>query len=250
MPYIHNREVFDFIGSLDNDSVDLVATDPPFYGVVNDGWDNRWANDDEFAEWLENVFVALHPKLKQGGSIVFFGGTGFQNNRGLFKTIIRMDKSAYTYQDFMTWKKLRAYGKPKEYLYTREEMVWYSKGDDVTFNIPYLTEKQTNRGWNPKYQTKSEFKRVSNVWVDIPELFKTRRRCEKPVPLYRRIVETHSNPGDLVVDPFCGLGGCGVASLTTGRRFIGNDGDPDAAAQAETDCQTAVGNVDILNLIS
>ena len=38
-----------------------------------------------------------------------------------------------------------------------------------------------------------------------------------------RLVEIHSNPGDLIVDPYCGSGTTGVSALKLGRRFIGGD---------------------------
>ena len=39
-------------------------------------------------------------------------------------------------------------------------------------------------------------------------------------------IENLTNPGDLVLDPFCGSGTTGVACVQTGRRFIGIEIDP------------------------
>jgi DNA modification methylase len=41
------------------------------------------------------------------------------------------------------------------------------------------------------------------------------------VELLRRVVGCASNPGDLVLDPFCGSATTGVACLELGRRFVG-----------------------------
>jgi len=41
------------------------------------------------------------------------------------------------------------------------------------------------------------------------------------------IIEKFSQPGDTILDPFCGGGTTGVVALATGRRFIGSDNDPD-----------------------
>lgn len=46
---------------------------------------------------------------------------------------------------------------------------------------------------------------------------------QKPLALLERIIEVSSNPGDVVLDPFCGCGTTIHASLTKGRRCIGID---------------------------
>jgi len=45
-----------------------------------------------------------------------------------------------------------------------------------------------------------------------------------------RLVAMCTNENDLVLDPFCGSGTTGVASLTLGRNFIGIDLDPEHVA--------------------
>lgn len=51
---------------------------------------------------------------------------------------------------------------------------------------------------------------------------------QKNESLVRRIVEASSNPGDLVLDAFCGSGTTLVAAGRTGRRFVGCDVSPAA----------------------
>jgi site-specific DNA-methyltransferase (adenine-specific) len=55
---------------------------------------------------------------------------------------------------------------------------------------------------------------------------------QKPVDLMLRLVEQFTDPGDLVLDPFCGSGTTGVACLRLGRRFIGIEKDAKYAAIA------------------
>ena len=55
---------------------------------------------------------------------------------------------------------------------------------------------------------------------------------EKPVALMRDLVEASSLPGQIVLDPFCGAGGTGVACRELGRRFIGIEIDPEYAVVA------------------
>ena len=46
---------------------------------------------------------------------------------------------------------------------------------------------------------------------------------QKPVELFRYLIETYTQEGDLVVDPFLGSGTTAVACKLCGRRFIGGD---------------------------
>jgi site-specific DNA-methyltransferase (adenine-specific) len=48
---------------------------------------------------------------------------------------------------------------------------------------------------------------------------------QKPLSLMERIVLSSTEEGDVVLDPFCGSGTTGVASIESGRRFIGIDSD-------------------------
>lgn len=54
----------------------------------------------------------------------------------------------------------------------------------------------------------------------------------KPVALMLALVSDFTDPGELVLDPFCGSGTTGVACLRLGRRFIGIEKDPKYAAIA------------------
>lgn len=111
---------------------------------------------------------------------------------------------------------------------------------EVTFNIPLTNIERGYEGYNKKYPAKSKFKRVTNVWSDIPELMRPKRKAQKPVPLMERIIQTHSNPGDLVVDPFAGWGTTGIAALGLGRRFFGNEGIIEDAKEANERCEAVV----------
>jgi len=49
---------------------------------------------------------------------------------------------------------------------------------------------------------------------------------QKPVALLQRIIKASSNPGDLVLDPFCGCGTTLVAADALGRDWVGIDISP------------------------
>jgi len=73
---------------------------------------------------------------------------------------------------------------------------------------------------------------VDNIWDDITFALPRRERCRYPGQQSRvlldRIVQTFSNPRDVLLDPFSGTGTAIVAAQESGRRWIACD----AAAQA------------------
>jgi DNA modification methylase len=69
---------------------------------------------------------------------------------------------------------------------------------------------------------------LQNVWTDISVINNRSNEYEgyptqKPVALLERIVMAASNPGDIVLDPFCGCGTTIAACEKLGRRWIGID---------------------------
>ncbi len=69
---------------------------------------------------------------------------------------------------------------------------------------------------------------LQDVWTDIRPLHNLSRErlhypTQKPLSLLERIVRASSNPGDLVLDPFCGCGTAVHAAQALGRRWIGID---------------------------
>lgn len=62
---------------------------------------------------------------------------------------------------------------------------------------------------------------------------------QKPVAVMAWLIEAMTNPGDVIVDSYCGSGTTGVAALRLGRRFIGIEDDPVSAARATARCEAA-----------
>jgi DNA modification methylase len=56
---------------------------------------------------------------------------------------------------------------------------------------------------------------------------------QKPLALMKWVIETYTNEGDTILDPFMGSGTTGVACVQTGRNFIGIEIDPTYFAIAE-----------------
>jgi DNA modification methylase len=67
---------------------------------------------------------------------------------------------------------------------------------------------------------------LQDVWTDVWRNGTRERRLyptQKPIALLQRIVDVSTNPGSLVLDPFCGSGGLLVAAHASGRRWVGVD---------------------------
>ncbi|KKN39249.1 hypothetical protein LCGC14_0745320 [marine sediment metagenome] len=59
---------------------------------------------------------------------------------------------------------------------------------------------------------------------------------EKPAALMRQLIEASTSPGDLILDPCCGVGPVLVAAEQTGRRAIGIEINPQFCDEAERRC--------------
>jgi DNA modification methylase len=72
------------------------------------------------------------------------------------------------------------------------------------------------------------FRQVDDVWTDVNAINPVAKErlgypTQKPEALLERIVAASSNPGDTVLDPFCGCGTTVAAAQKLGRRWIGID---------------------------
>ena len=69
---------------------------------------------------------------------------------------------------------------------------------------------------------------LSNIWTDIDPINSQAQErlgypTQKPLALLERILNASSNPGDVVLDPFCGCGTAVHAAQKLGRNWIGID---------------------------
>jgi len=73
---------------------------------------------------------------------------------------------------------------------------------------------------------------VDSLWLDVPDAMhippaeRTGYATQKPERLLERIILASSNPGDLVLDPYCGSGTTVAVAARLGRRAIGADRSP------------------------
>jgi len=79
-----------------------------------------------------------------------------------------------------------------------------------------------------RYLDETKGKILQTIWEDIPPINSQAAErlgypTQKPLALLERIIQASSNPGDVVLDPFCGCGTAVVAAQKLGRQWIGID---------------------------
>jgi len=124
----------------------------------------------------------------------------------------------------------------KDYPRKHDVILRYAKSNQRTFNIERKPDAENTQqvGIHSTYSgagNKIDLKRgtpVTDWWNDIqtttgwsPE--NTGYPTQKPLALYERIVKSSSNPGDWVLDPFCGCATTPIAAERLGRRWVGMD---------------------------
>jgi DNA modification methylase len=66
--------------------------------------------------------------------------------------------------------------------------------------------------------------------------------CPMPLDLTERIIRQWSNPGEVVLSPYAGIGSEGYVAMETGRKFLGIELNPKYYNQAIKNIRTAENN--------
>jgi DNA modification methylase len=119
-----------------------------------------------------------------------------------------------------------------------------AKGYHWKFGVDRLDEldKEGRIYWPSKPDGIPQYKRyldevhgvaLQDVWTDISPINSQAKErlgypTQKPESLLSRIIESSSNRGDVVLDPFCGCGTTIAAASNLGRQWIGIDISPTA----------------------
>ncbi len=224
---IHFADCLDVLRQLPDGSVDLFLQDPP-YGLTNCKWDIL----PDFAPlWNEWKRVS-----KPNAAFIFTATQSFAYQ--LYNT----NPKLFRYQ--IIWKKVTSTGfldSQKKPLKAHEViLVFYQKLP--TYN-PVMSKagkirsgKQNSANSTSLY---SKHDRPKNGWIetglryptDVIEFdvdgerynstaSKDLHPTKKPTDLFRYLICTYSNPGDVVFDGYGGSGTTAIAAQMEGRRFI------------------------------
>lgn len=119
----------------------------------------------------------------------------------------------------------------KNYIRNHDTILYYTKGENFTFNkiyIPYSKDyrrrdgsKPTGKGY-PMEDTWncSIIDRLDSIQIKSFSREKTGFYTQKSEDLLCRIISVSSNPGDIVLDSFAGSGTTGAVAHQIGRRWI------------------------------
>ena len=214
---IECMDCLEYLRQLPDNSVDLVVTDPPYnisrkQDLVFEGRHIR----KNFGEWDYGfdpvpVMKELKRVLKPTGQIYVFCSTE------QIPIYMHIFQEGWFFRNLLVWSKTNPPPRlsktnwvfANEYiLYAVNEKV---KLNTITFNFP-------SQGV------------MKNIFITPALLGKERLRkpeggalhpTQKPLTVLKRLIETSSKPGDIILDPFMGVGSTAVAARQTGRQFIG-----------------------------
>lgn len=227
---------------MESEFVDLIVTSPPYnlgknYGVRDD------LPEEEYFEFLLDVFKELFRVAKLGArfalNMPLTGNSWFKRKADrlyfypshYFPVI---EKSGWIPRDFIIWVKTPVPEDPQTF--SGNSTQW---GSWLSPSSPFLRcfaefiliahKDQKKLDHNGKSDmTKSEFLEwTKNIWYFPSE---TRFRDLHPAPfpeeLPRRLIKLYTFIGDVVLDPFVGIGTTAKAAKDLNRHFIGIDINP------------------------
>lgn len=259
------------IKELDDNSIDYTIFSPPFSSLYTYSDSNsdlgNCRNDDEFAEHFGYLVPELYRVTKPGRLLSFHcmllpamkerdGYIGLKDFRG---DLIRIFENAgwIFHSEVTIWKdpvtemqRTKAIGllnkrKNSDANLSRQGLPDYlvtmrKPGDN---EVPIVHDNET-------FPISVWQKYASPVWMDINQSDTLQREsaredkdekhiCPLQLEVIRRGVKLWTNPGELVLSPFMGIGSEGYVSVKEGRRFIGIELKPSYYAQAIKNLDTA-----------
>lgn len=228
------RDNLSFMRSLENDSMKLIVTSPP-YNIGKD-YEKRTTNEIYIEQQTAAIAEAvrlLHPE----GSICWQVGNHIDDGEVFPLDIILYQKFkdlGLKLRNRIVWTFGHGLHCQKRFSGRHETILWFTKGDEYTFNLDPIRipskypEKKHFKGPNRGKMSGNPLgKNPSDVW-DIPNVKsnhveKLDHPCQFPVGLVERLVLGLTDQGDNVLDPYLGVGSSAIAALKNGRNAYGCD---------------------------
>ena len=248
---------------------DLIVTSPPYN--IGKAYETR-RELEKYILWQERIIDKLMPRLKKGGSVCWQVGNYVAENQ-IFPLDIEFapifKRHNLQLRNRIVWHFGHGLHTQRRFSGRYEVILWYTntraRSDDYTFNLDAVRVpakypgKKHFKGPNAgKYSGNPLGKNPEDVWsagqeirtyredfwsipnVKSNHVEKTDHPCQFPVGLIERLILALTNAGELVFDPFAGVGTAGVAAAIHGRRFWGCELMPQYAATGSARIQAAL----------
>jgi DNA modification methylase len=211
---IINADCMKVMKDIPDKSINLICIDPPYFiKFINDKWEDK--NKDVLLFW-ENIKQEFYRMLTDNGNLIIFQG---------WSTVINVIKSFdyFIFKNWIIWDRKKGRGAKRNFVSTREDILWFAKNENYTFNKIESNIKKVTKGFGEKNGKKNRI--LSNIWTDIGPLVPWSREytgwpTQKPVALIERIIKVFSNENDTVLDCFAGSGTTGEACKNLNRNCI------------------------------
>lgn len=223
--------------SLPDNCIDLVHTSPPYN--IDKQYAASLPDRSELSEYdcfLRQVISEIKRVLRPGGSI--FWQTGYTKPNSKWDgDILPIDIATYEHfrarpvemilWDRIIWRYWGGHAFKRKLTNKHETILWYVKpGQEPTFLLDAIRERAK------EYDKRNNFwgRNPGNVWevdrVAYGSTEQTSHIAVFPEELSERIIRACSNPGDLVMDPFCGSGTVPKVARSLGRNWLGIEISP------------------------
>ena len=238
---LFNGNCLEIMGSLEDNSIDMVFCDPP-YGTTQNKWDSVIP--------FEEMWSQLNRICKPDAPQVFTTQMPF--------TAALVASNFKNYRCEWIWHKNKATGhlNAKRYpMKAHENVVVFSQVAPVynpqithghkPVNNVYHKEDNNNGSNYGKYTGKTsglsnasgKTTRYPRTVQDISVTDNIKKEkwhpTQKPVELAEYFIKTYSNEGDAILDFTMGSGSTGIACVNTNREFIGIELNPEYFAKAK-----------------
>ena len=232
---IYNESNLDTIARMEDNSIDLVVTSPPYDGLRKY---NGYCFD------FEALVKGLYRVMKNGGVVVWIvnDATVDGSETGTsFRQALYFMECGFNLHDTMIWAKDGggAVGSNLAYTQNFEYMFVFSKGRPKTTNL--IKDKQNLSFGQDKSgigrrkadgslkvesrKESSQFSKRNNWWLLVPgkEEGSEFHPAVFPEKLVRDHIISWSNEGDIVYDPFSGSGTTAKVAYMNNRHYIGSE---------------------------
>jgi adenine-specific DNA-methyltransferase len=237
-------DAFDLLKKLDNNSIDLLITSPPYnVGKVYEKKVDFHTYLKPYAEFAKTAFDKISPR----GSICWEVGNYVQDGEVYPLDMYYYDifkDAGFKLRNRMIWHFEHGLHASKRFSGRYETILWFTKSDEYTFNLDsvrvpskypgklhYKGNKRGLPSGNPLGKNPSDlWTVVSQDWEceiwDIPNVKsnhpeKTIHPCQFPIELVQRCILALTNQGDIVLDPFMGVASVLIASMIHDRQGVG-----------------------------